>query len=219
MRAERNPPDSPIEEYLIGVFGGFLSIAYRRTGSRGPAARLLFVPARIDPVAWLRERIGDVTILGEGEPIEVRLAEAEQQPEPPTADEPIATDRPEPVAAAPQPPVQYCEKWVDTTIIPFRKCGEPITDGRDYCETHRAQYARAIRWPVDAAELMPPEAPAPLSVKERRRLYAEYVQATITRNHQAAFGGLPPGDPPSWPDLMLLDVLFRQQQQAIRDVA
>ena len=45
------------------------SVAYRRTGSRGPRARLLYDPARIDPAAWLAERIGDITILGEAEPL------------------------------------------------------------------------------------------------------------------------------------------------------
>jgi hypothetical protein len=60
---------TPIEEYLIGVCPQFLSIAYRRTGSRGPASRLLYDPPRIDSAAWLAERIGDVTILGEAEPL------------------------------------------------------------------------------------------------------------------------------------------------------
>ena len=41
--SRENPGQTLIEEYLIGVCDGFLSIAYRRTGSRGPAARLLGV--------------------------------------------------------------------------------------------------------------------------------------------------------------------------------
>ena len=75
--------------YLIDKCPQFLALAYRRTGSRGPAPRLLFDPARIaDPAAWLAAHIGDVTILGE--------------PEQPVADEPPA-DRP--AAAEPEPPL------------------------------------------------------------------------------------------------------------------
>ena len=48
-----NPAQTPIEEFLIDVCAGFLSVAYRRTGSRGPARRLLYDPRRIDPAAWL----------------------------------------------------------------------------------------------------------------------------------------------------------------------
>jgi putative DNA primase/helicase len=45
-------------------FAGFLSVSYRRSGSRGPAARLAYDPQRIpDPAAWLRERLGEVEIL------------------------------------------------------------------------------------------------------------------------------------------------------------
>jgi hypothetical protein len=58
-----------IERFVIDVCPGFLSVSYRRTGSRGPAARLLYDPARIDPATWLAARIGDVTILGEAEPL------------------------------------------------------------------------------------------------------------------------------------------------------
>ena len=64
-----NPTQTSIEIYLIGVCVGFLSLPYRRTGTRGPAARLLFDPARIEPAAWLAERVGPVTILGVGKPV------------------------------------------------------------------------------------------------------------------------------------------------------
>ena len=40
--ARENPGQTPIEEYLIGVCPGFLSVAYRRPGTRGPAGRLLY---------------------------------------------------------------------------------------------------------------------------------------------------------------------------------
>jgi putative DNA primase/helicase len=55
----KNPPQTPIEyDYLIGVWGGFSLIKYRRPGSRGPAARLLYDAERINPKTWLAERLG-----------------------------------------------------------------------------------------------------------------------------------------------------------------
>jgi hypothetical protein len=60
MRENRG--QMPIEEYLIGVCPGFLSISYRRPGSRGPAGRLLYA-AGINPLAWLTDRIGDVVVV------------------------------------------------------------------------------------------------------------------------------------------------------------
>jgi hypothetical protein len=60
----RNPSQSPIESYLIGVCDGFLSISFRRKGFRGPPSKLLFDPQRIEPLAWLNERIGEVSIQG-----------------------------------------------------------------------------------------------------------------------------------------------------------
>jgi putative DNA primase/helicase len=60
--SRENPGQMPIEEYLIGVCPGFLSISYRRSGSRGPAGRL-FYAARINPLAWLTDRIGDVAVV------------------------------------------------------------------------------------------------------------------------------------------------------------
>jgi hypothetical protein len=54
-----NPGQTPNElDYLMSVCPGFQSIAYRRPGSRGPAGRLLYDPERIDPEAWLAERLG-----------------------------------------------------------------------------------------------------------------------------------------------------------------
>lgn len=39
-----------------------MAVDYRREGDR-EKARLLYDPARVDPAAWLADRIGDVTIL------------------------------------------------------------------------------------------------------------------------------------------------------------
>lgn len=44
----------------------FAVVRYRRVGSRGPAGALLYNPARIDPIAWLNDRLGPVEIV-EGE--------------------------------------------------------------------------------------------------------------------------------------------------------
>jgi len=57
-----NPEQMPIEKYLIGVCSGFRAIGYRRRGQRGPAGELLYDPTRIDPLAWLKDRIGDVVV-------------------------------------------------------------------------------------------------------------------------------------------------------------
>jgi putative DNA primase/helicase len=58
-----NPQQTPIERYLISVCGGFLSLRYRRSGSRGPASILLYDPELVcDPVVWLSERVGKVTV-------------------------------------------------------------------------------------------------------------------------------------------------------------
>jgi hypothetical protein len=59
----KNREQMPIEKYLIGVCSGFSSIGYRRQGARGPAGKLLYDATRIDPVAWLPERIGEVAVL------------------------------------------------------------------------------------------------------------------------------------------------------------
>jgi putative DNA primase/helicase len=57
-----NPEQTPIEKYLIGVCSGFSAINYRRRGARGPAGKLLYDAARIDPLAWLTDRIGSVVV-------------------------------------------------------------------------------------------------------------------------------------------------------------
>jgi putative DNA primase/helicase len=52
--------------YHIRRLSGVSAISYRRTGSRGPAGKLLFDPARFDPVEWLNSsQLAPVTVLGE----------------------------------------------------------------------------------------------------------------------------------------------------------
>jgi putative DNA primase/helicase len=60
-----NPEQTPIakDTYLLGVCSGFSSALYRRAGSRGPAGRLLYDAARIDPLAWLSAKLGEVVML------------------------------------------------------------------------------------------------------------------------------------------------------------
>ena len=169
--SRENPEQMPIEKYLIGVCSGFLSVAYRRTGSRGPAGRLLYDPARIDPAAWLAERIGEVTILGEAVPVETEpVAEqpaAAPDPEQQAEDDAwlaaleVAADaiRREPkgrliplgvidpgdvfIAAGLTSERHY--RWItDTTGDRIRRCGEPILDDLDHCLAHRAQYAETL---------------------------------------------------------------------------
>ena len=150
---------------------GFLSLAYRRAGSRGPAGRLLYDPARIDPAAWLAERIGEVTILGEAELVETDPA-AEQpaavtDPEQQAMDDAwlaaleVATEaiRREPKGRViPLGSIDPSEVFIvagitterrcgwiaDTTGDRIRRCGEPIYDGLDRCERHRLQYAEML---------------------------------------------------------------------------
>jgi putative DNA primase/helicase len=57
-----NPEQMPVEKYLIGVCSGFLAISYRRGGARGPAGKLLYDGMRIEPLAWLTDRVGDVVV-------------------------------------------------------------------------------------------------------------------------------------------------------------
>ncbi len=110
-RDRRNPPKTPIEESYIGKFGGFLSVAYRKRGSRGPAGRLLFDPARIDPAAWLAAKLGvEVTLLDTPRPIEDTAApEPEVEPRQPIED--TAAPEPEPEAPAARDDV--------VTVVPF----------------------------------------------------------------------------------------------------
>jgi putative DNA primase/helicase len=107
-----NPTQTSIERFLIDVCVGFLSVTYRRTGSRGPGARLLYDARRVDPVAWLRERIGPVTILGEGAPVAEEPGEAVDAPTP----QPAAADAPEPTLAAPNIPAPDPGPVVDEPI-------------------------------------------------------------------------------------------------------
>lgn len=58
-----NPEQMPIEKYLIGVCSRFSAISYRRDCARGPAGKLLYDATRIQPLAWLTDRIGGVVVL------------------------------------------------------------------------------------------------------------------------------------------------------------
>jgi putative DNA primase/helicase len=63
----QNSPKTPIYiYYLIGALGGFSSVAYRRTGSRGPAGELIYDAAQVDPVTWLAEHLGATVVPGGG---------------------------------------------------------------------------------------------------------------------------------------------------------
>jgi hypothetical protein len=121
-----NPLQTPIEEYLyIGVCRGFLSATYRKDGTRGPAGRLLYDPRRVEPAAWLTERLGDVTV--------------------PSLGEPLAADAGnEPATAPAAPAARLCGWFIDTTGDTFQRCGELITDGRDWCPRHRQRSAAVL---------------------------------------------------------------------------
>ena len=81
----------------------FSQALYRRHGNRGPAARLLYDPARIDPATWLAERLGDVTILSTGAPpiadLCVEPIEVDTEPEAALVPEHAAPNIPEPAPA------------------------------------------------------------------------------------------------------------------------
>ena len=166
------PGQTPNRDFLLGICVGFLSLPYRRTGSRGLKTLLLFDPAKIDPAAWLAEKLGEVTILGDPEPVAAgrdTTATAKAKAEPVAAADPAKTEpAAEPVAAVDTKPdspvprsspgqaVRRCTWLVDTTGDVIRKCGEPIVDGRDWCPVHRAQHARTVAPPIAAAEWVPP---------------------------------------------------------------
>jgi hypothetical protein len=60
----KNPGQTPIESFLYSVCPGFLVISFKRKGFRGPASKLLFHPRRIEPLAWLSERFGEIKLIG-----------------------------------------------------------------------------------------------------------------------------------------------------------
>jgi hypothetical protein len=134
-----NPGQTSIRDYLIDKCPGFAVATYRLDGER-KSARLLYDPRRVEPAAWLRERLGDVAVLSAGEPL---------------ATEPDADDEPA-TAPAPAPATRRCGWFTDTSGAVFQKCGEPIVDGRDWCSVHRAQYARTHAPTGLARNWMPP---------------------------------------------------------------
>jgi hypothetical protein len=96
-----NPEQTPIGYISIGICSGFSRQRYRRRGARGPAGVLLYDPARIEPEAWLTERLGEVVLLAsEGEEIEARKSDGLPAPAHPAFVEHHIRD----VDFAPQPP-------------------------------------------------------------------------------------------------------------------
>jgi hypothetical protein len=112
---------------------------YRRHGSRGPAGRLLYDPARIDPEAWLTERLGDVEMRGEPEPVQQAPPRAAPDPVP---DDPIeeAPTEAEPIMAAASPAPRTCE-WFVPDGRALRHCGRESAPGLTWCEAHIARSA------------------------------------------------------------------------------
>jgi hypothetical protein len=58
----RNPGQTPIDRFLIGLCPGFRSCSYRRVGMRGPERVLIYDANKVDPAGWLRAKFGDVKI-------------------------------------------------------------------------------------------------------------------------------------------------------------
>ena len=93
-RPRRPPGPKPCEnayrEIPDSVFT--VSIRYRRGSSRGPAGRLFYLPARVDPLAWLTERLGDVKLCGEPVPVQPEDAGPMlPRPSPPTILSPMSS--------------------------------------------------------------------------------------------------------------------------------
>jgi hypothetical protein len=103
-----NPLQTSIRIFLIDVCKGFLVCQYRKRGSRGPPGRLLYDPARIDPRAWLTERLGEVIVL-------------------PAAAEP---------APRASPAARRCEWFIPDGPGKLRRCGVEIDPGMDWCPEH-----------------------------------------------------------------------------------
>lgn len=58
-------------------------------------------------------------------------------------------------AEQPAADVRRCTWFVDTVGTAFRRCGEPIADGRELCPVHRAQRARTHSTPIAAEDWLP----------------------------------------------------------------
>lgn len=104
-----NPGQTSIRGSLIDKCPGFQAWGYHKRGKRGPPGELLYDPARIDPLAWLTERLGDVELRGE-----------------PEAAAPAA---PGPAAA------RTCE-WFMPEGRELRHCGQSVSPGLRWCDHH-----------------------------------------------------------------------------------
>jgi putative DNA primase/helicase len=110
-----NPGQTSIREFLIDVCPGFPGVSYRRRGTRGPAGRLLYYPARIDPQAWLTERLGDVIVQPAAGGAEARAA----------------------------PVARRCEWFIPDGPAKLHHCGVEIDPSMRWCPEH-IQHSAAI---------------------------------------------------------------------------
>jgi hypothetical protein len=139
---------------------------YRRRGTRGPAGRLLYDPARIDPRDWLAERLGEVTVLDAGLPLAEPVVEVDDEvpEEPEVEDHPIepaverevdVVDEVELVAAA--PPERRCEWFVfHADDRSLRHCGQEVAPGRTWCASHIQWSALITGLPRPVSTFLPP---------------------------------------------------------------
>jgi hypothetical protein len=124
---------SPIEEaYYIGKKSSPLAATYQKAGAGTRPHRLLYDARRVEPAAWLAERLGDVTIIDVAD--NSPAAEAE----------PAAAPEPYDIAAAVLSGQGGCD-WLDI-LNPDgpRLCGGPINPGGDWCAEHLRKYARGF---------------------------------------------------------------------------
>ena len=128
---------------------GFLELPTAAAAARGPAGRLLYDPARIDPAAWLTERLGEVTVQPGTEPPAARPATDREAHAQASAEAAAATEpaEPEPSVADDAPP----EPAVQTVLRPRLRpdadangsCSGPTTG---LCGTAAARSGPAWTW-------------------------------------------------------------------------
>jgi putative DNA primase/helicase len=108
-----NPGQTSIREIynrrLSGV-SGVSAVCYRRVGSRGPRGELLFDAARIDPLPWLTQRLGEVVLIGAVIP-GAALGDTE-----PARAVPANSAEPVPVGGAPKPSFPRGFAWLASRL-------------------------------------------------------------------------------------------------------